>query len=497
MTPLRHLVFVSCCRNGAFFRHDSGRQSQQAGVLGLGALGIAGILGSAAAAARLWRSTGPAGHASDPSSTRASLGAGRVLRTRSRRSGLGDPPSGSPHAIEGYAGAASVLTGESFPLFVSTTSSGLGDAFRLRLVRRDGARGVWQSGPLRGHRQTAPAWPGRPTRYGPTRIPRSRCRPTTGRRGRSCSGWTRSGAQRYVPVTVRSPRAAGQVVIKNCVATWQAYNTWGGYDLYAGPGSSYGARSLAVSLDRPYDANGAAMLLTYERNVVKLAERIGLPLAYLTGMDIAADPHLLDGASALISPGHDEYWTPAERAHVTAARDEGVNLAFLWSQRDVPADQAGRHRARPGPARHLLQDQLHRGSDVRDRTTRSSPATGASRPDPIAGVLADRHPLRGLSRGRVLRGGGPGQLGVRRDRGGRGRPASATSSASSTTGSTRPTRCRGRSRSCRTRRWCARGRRASVIRPTTRTPAGPASSTRAPCAGWRRSSATARTASRR
>jgi N,N-dimethylformamidase beta subunit-like, C-terminal len=110
---------------------------------------------------------------------------------------------------------------------------------------------------------------------------------------------------------------------------WQAYNTWGGYDLYAGPGSSYSARSLAVSLDRPYDANGAAMFLTYERNVVKLAERMGLPLAYLTGMDIAADPHLLDGASALISPGHDEYWSPAERAHVTAARDTGVNLAFL------------------------------------------------------------------------------------------------------------------------------------------------------------------------
>jgi len=84
-----------------------------------------------------------------------------------------------------------------------------------------------------------------------------------------------------------------------------------------------------VSLDRPYDHSGADMFLTYERNVVKLAEHLGLPLAYVTGMDIAADPHLLDGASALISPGHDEYWTPAERAHVTAARDAGVNLAFL------------------------------------------------------------------------------------------------------------------------------------------------------------------------
>ena len=46
-----------------------------------------------------------------------------------------------------------------------------------------------------------------------------------------------SGAQRYVPVTVRSASTAGRVVLKNCVPTWQAYNTWGGYDLYRGPAS--------------------------------------------------------------------------------------------------------------------------------------------------------------------------------------------------------------------------------------------------------------------
>src|SRR5437879_4058030 len=40
-----------------------------------------------------------------------------------------------------------------------------------------------------------------------------------------------SGAQRYVPVTVRSPSAAGKVVLVLGVTTWQAYNRWGGYDL--------------------------------------------------------------------------------------------------------------------------------------------------------------------------------------------------------------------------------------------------------------------------
>ncbi len=120
-------------------------------------------------------------------------------------------------------------------------------------------------------------------------------------------------------------------MIKNGVETWQAYNTWGGYDLYNGPGGTadYSNRSLAVSLDRPYDANGAYMFLYHERAIIELAERAGLPLAYVTSMDIDGDPHLLDGATAMFAPGHDEYWTPRERAHVTAARDAGTNLAFL------------------------------------------------------------------------------------------------------------------------------------------------------------------------
>jgi hypothetical protein len=139
------------------------------------------------------------------------------------------------------------------------------------------------------------------------------------------------GAQRFVPVTVRSASTAGKTVIKNGVETWQAYNTWGGYDLYNGPGGvgDYANRSLAVSLDRPYDANGAYMFLYHERKTIELAERSGRPLAYVTSMDIDGDPHLLDGAHALFTAGHDEYWTPQERAHVTAARNAGTNIAFM------------------------------------------------------------------------------------------------------------------------------------------------------------------------
>src|SRR5947209_5750072 len=64
----------------------------------------------------------------------------------------------------GYVGQASVLPGEPVQLYVSTTSR----EFRVRALRMgwyggDLARRVWESGPVRGHRQRAARLDG-PTR---------------------------------------------------------------------------------------------------------------------------------------------------------------------------------------------------------------------------------------------------------------------------------------------------------------------------------------------
>jgi N,N-dimethylformamidase beta subunit-like protein len=240
---------------------------------------------------------------------------------------------GAPEAMLGYTGQSSVLPGEPVTLFASTTARSFTvSAFRMGWYKGDQARLVWKSGTVRGGRQKAYAVAAGTntvqTDWGPSlTIP--------------THGWpegsyllrmdAESGPQRFVPVTVRSARTAGKVVLKNSTATWQAYNTWGGYDLYNGPGGAadYDSRSLVVSLDRPLDQDGASAFLAHERPLIQLAERMGLPLAYVTSMEIATEPHLLDGASALFSLGHDEYWTPEERAHVTAARNRGVNVAFL------------------------------------------------------------------------------------------------------------------------------------------------------------------------
>jgi hypothetical protein len=237
---------------------------------------------------------------------------------------------GAPDEIQGYAGQASVLAGEPIDLYVSTTAREFrAVAYRIGWYRADLARRVWHSPPVRGRQQPALRM-AEDTRTIRTRWDATLTAPT--------DDWPEgaylirldadSGAQRYVPVTVRSASTTGKVVLKQAVPTWQAYNTWGNYDLYLGPGG-YADRSYVVSLDRPANFDGAYLFMVYERKLVNLAERLGLPLAYLTSMDIARDPQSLAGAAALISPGHDEYWDPQERATVTAARDRGMNIAFL------------------------------------------------------------------------------------------------------------------------------------------------------------------------
>ncbi|RCH69773.1 hypothetical protein DT019_07815 [Streptomyces sp. SDr-06] len=238
---------------------------------------------------------------------------------------------GAEHEVEGYADRTSVASGESFRLHVHTTARTFrAEAFRMGWYGGALARKVWESGPLRGTRQpaaqvepgtytvTAP-WPAGPeiaTKDWPEGSYLIRLTAD-------------SGGQRYVPVTVRSATTKGRVVIVNAVATWQAYNEWGGHSLYNGPTGDDADRSRAVSCDRPYHRDGDGLFLTYEQPVVALAERMGLTPAYVTNMDIERDPHLLDGATAVLSLGHDEYWTQSMRERVTAARDRGTNIAFL------------------------------------------------------------------------------------------------------------------------------------------------------------------------
>src|SRR5207237_3905187 len=51
-----------------------------------------------------------------------------------------------------------------------------------------------------------------------------------------------TGVQSYVPIVIRSPSVAGRAVLVSAVTSYQAYNGWGRYSLYGGPGGSFAAR---------------------------------------------------------------------------------------------------------------------------------------------------------------------------------------------------------------------------------------------------------------
>ncbi len=242
-------------------------------------------------------------------------------------------PKSAEGGIEGYADHTSVLPGQAVRLFVSTPAREfVVRAFRMGWYRGAEGRLTWTSRATRGTVQhsavlSAPA----------TNTMSAPWTPST---TVSTSGWepgdyllrldASTRHESFVPLTVRAPSAAGRVVLVNAVTTWQAYNLWGCCDLYNGADGSFDTRSRAVSFDRPYAANdGSGEFIKRELPAVAQAERLGLSLDYVTDVDLEADPHVLDGARAVISMGHDEYWSPQMRAVVTAARDAGANLAFL------------------------------------------------------------------------------------------------------------------------------------------------------------------------
>jgi hypothetical protein len=240
---------------------------------------------------------------------------------------------GPEHAIEGYADRVSVHPGEPVRLFVSTTAPTFTvTAFRIGAYATGGAR-IWASTPQPGSRQPAAV----------VQEPRHTVvAPWAPSLTVDTSGWppgnylfrldAATGSQQFVPLTVATADNRGRIVIVNAVTTWQAYNRWGGDSLYASRTGRVIDRSRAVSFDRPYQAKamqGAGDFLIFERPFVQFAERSGLRLGFATDVDLHADPHLLDGAAAMVTLGHDEYWSQEMRDNATAARDRGVNLAFF------------------------------------------------------------------------------------------------------------------------------------------------------------------------
>jgi hypothetical protein len=138
----------------------------------------------------------------------------------------------------------------------------------------------------------------------------------------------RGGLMPY-PFVVTDPSSTSNIVVQTDDQTWQAYNMWGGADLYQGDGPAPDGRDYAVSYNRPMDIEGENGVFGSEYPMIQFLERNGYDVTYLSSVDITQNPALLLNHKVFVSSGHDEYWDQQQWDAVTAAKNAGVNLAFF------------------------------------------------------------------------------------------------------------------------------------------------------------------------
>jgi hypothetical protein len=265
------------------------------------------------------------------------------IAAENRRPGTGSWRIRNPErrtGIEGYADHVSARSGDEVTLRISTQAAHFRVyGYRMGYYHGLGARLVWTSRRLPGKVQRSVAVDPK-TNMVEARWKPSLSFPITSRWPAGDYLLKLVGSNRarsYIPLTIRDDSSHAAVVIMNAVTTWQAYNTWGGHSLYHGPPplDSFDERARVVSFDRPYDSGeGAAGFLNNELPLVALAEKRGVDLTYWTDNDFSLRPRLLLHHRALVSLGHDEYWSASMRAGAIRARNRGVNIAFLGANAD-------------------------------------------------------------------------------------------------------------------------------------------------------------------
>jgi hypothetical protein len=316
---------------------------------------------------------------------------------------------GGRAGLDAFVNHVSILPGQPVSLYVTSRWSSVRvRAIRIGYYRGAGLREVWH-GSMRGRVQPgARTFTGRLAGVGAIGTQMTYA-PWTSPMSIATTGWPEgqyvirvdaAGASRWVMLTVRSASAVGRVVLVSSQMTWNAYNTWGGRGLYGDVGRDFSRRSYAVSLDRPNaDGFGAGRAFSYDYPILREAEKLGLPVAWLSDYDIARNPRILNGATAIVFGGHAEYWTGPMRDAVVAQAAAGANLAIFgantayWRVRLAGQTSSGEPRAIFG-AKSASLDPLAR-RDPGGATARFKDAPGARREEDLTGARYDCYPASG------------------------------------------------------------------------------------------------------
>jgi hypothetical protein len=159
--------------------------------------------------------------------------------------------------------------------------------------------------------------------------------------------------ENHITFVVRDDNTQHDIVFQTSDLTWQAYNGWGGYNLYGGSGLSTtsNGRAYKVSYNRPVGTRDEIGIVSGSQDFVfgaevcaiRWLEANGYDVCYIAGVDSDRIGSQLTNHKVFLSVGHDEYWSGGQRANVEAARAAGVNLVFLsgnevfWKTRWEPS----------------------------------------------------------------------------------------------------------------------------------------------------------------
>jgi hypothetical protein len=243
----------------------------------------------------------------------------------------------STSVIDGYLDRSSVACGDTVGVHLAGANARVQvKAFRIGAYRRGRARLVWTSATvatapeplpplIRVTHLREPAWPATLTVHVTPQWPP----------GFYLLVPTVAGAAvgPAIPLVVRDDAGHEPVLFAASTLTWNAYNDWGGYSLYRGPGRSlterYARRARVATLRRPLVGAGYRQLAFMDLPVIQRVEASGLDAAYTTDVDVDRRPSQLMQHAELVLGGHSEYWTRREYDAMVAARNAGINVAFF------------------------------------------------------------------------------------------------------------------------------------------------------------------------
>jgi hypothetical protein len=240
--------------------------------------------------------------------------------------------------IQGFATSISVNKGETEYFKVDTNAATFSlDIYRLGYYGGMGARKVATLSNVPGKNQPNCLTDGATglVDCGNWSVSAGWTVPTTATSGIYIAKIKRTGTSTgsHIAFIVRDDTAHAPVLFQTSDTTWQAYNTWGGNSLYVGgPGMNPG-RAYKVSYNRPFttrETSSVDWLFNAEYPMVRFLESNGYNVSYISGADVdRIGATELKRHTVFLSVGHDEYWSGGQRSNVEAARDAGVNLAFL------------------------------------------------------------------------------------------------------------------------------------------------------------------------